>query len=70
MAIRRDYDDKLCRRRAIQAIIAMAKTKGKKVPTQKRIGETLGIAQSVVSYHMGKIKRVTPEIENRSRYPQ
>jgi DNA-binding transcriptional regulator YhcF (GntR family) len=44
-------------RKAIAAIIRAARAKGKRVPTQRAIGEALGVSQNTVFYHMKLLKR-------------
>lgn len=50
------HEDGICRRRLIRAIIARARAKGCKVPSQSKIGRALGISQVSVSYHMRRLK--------------
>ncbi len=53
--------DGICRRQLIRAIIAKARQNFDPVPSQTKIGAMLGISQSAVSYHMDRLKSVTPQ---------
>lgn len=57
MSAARIHYDGIDRRRLIAAILRRAKELGKRRPSQRMIAQALGISQSVVSYHMERMRQ-------------
>ena len=51
------YYDGINRRELIAAIIRKAREQRKRVPSQRAIGEALGVSQNCVWYHLQQLKR-------------